>query len=65
MAAKKKSVSDAMPAFAVRIERVKIVKAMAMGIDIPRLFRGVLDRELSRREGKCPTCGTGVSVEKK
>lgn len=49
-----------LKSFGVRADEEKLRDAMSLGVDTGELFRHALDEELTKRKGKCPTCGQKV-----
>lgn len=50
--------------FGVRADEARVKEAEALGVNTSVLFRQAIDREIAKRSGKCPTCGT-VKKEKR
>ena len=65
MANVKVSKQKSLGTFAVRIDQDRIALAQACDINIADLFRRVLNEELAKHSGVCPTCGTDIRKSKK
>jgi DNA repair exonuclease SbcCD ATPase subunit len=55
---------ERLKVFSVRLDEDKMHLAKFYGIDTGEIFRKALIEEISKRDGKCPTCGNKTKWEK-